>query len=128
MREQETKRELKKGAYELILAGRHPSAVARLSPSKDDGAMRGEAEFYMTPLGVVLCAEVDGLPKEQSGMVFGLCIGDDQMPIYACAGSAWCAIMTGYRSVSDLIGKPLTVRQSPDVLSLCGTVCAPTAV
>ena len=128
MREQETKRELKKGAYELILAGRRPSAVARLSPSGSGGEMRGEAEFYMTPLGVVLCAEVDGLPKEQSSMVFGLCIGDDRMPIYASKGSMWCAIMTGYHSVSDLIGKPLTVRQSYDPPALCGTVCAPTAV
>lgn len=63
----------------------------------------------MTPLGVVLCAELSGLPRERRSEVFGLRIGDEITPIYAKSGSAWCALMTRHKAVSDVLGKAVTV-------------------
>ena len=100
---------LKKGAYELILEGRCPGAVVRLSGEQDTSPLRGEAEFYTTPLGVVLCAELSGLPEEKRSEVFGLRIGDEITPIYARAGSAWCARMTCHKTLSEVLGKAVTV-------------------
>lgn len=119
---------LKKGAYEMILEGRKPSAVVRLSPEHADDPICGAAELYTTPLGVVLCAEVTGLSREKRSEILGLCIGDEQTPIYASAGYAWCAVMTGHRSVSDLIGTTVTLERDRKSLLGHGTVCAPAAV
>ena len=117
---------LKKGAYELILEGRRPGAVAQLTGDRDASPLHGEAEFYMTPLGVVLCAELSGLPRERRSEVFGLQIGDEITPIYAKSGSAWCALMTRHKTVSDVLGKAVTVLAGRFNAIGSGTICSTT--
>lgn len=115
---------LKKGAYELILEGRTPGAVARLSGGVNGPELSGNAEFYATPLGIVVCAEISGLPIDKRSEIFGLCIGDEETAIYSKAGSAWCAVMTRHQSVSDVVGKTLTVRKDRKSSLGQGTICA----
>ena len=103
--------ELKKGAYEMILRDRHPGAVVRLSGLEEDSAVSGEAEFYTTPLGVVVCAQVTGLPNEKKRQIFGLCIGSEETAIYSDGGDAWCAVMTDHFSVAEILGTTVTVRK-----------------
>ena len=115
---------LKKGAYEAILEGRVPNAVVHLSGDRGANAS-GCAELYTTPLGVVICAELTGLPSEKRVQTFGLCIGEEETPIYSSAGSAWCAIMTGRLSVADVVGKTMTVRRDHTHPLAYGTICTP---
>ena len=104
---------LKQGAFALLLEGRTPAATVELSG--EDPALRGEAEFYPTPLGVVLCAELTGLPTRRDGAVFDLSVGGEITPIFAKAGTerAWCAAMTRHRTVADVLGETVSVLASP---------------
>lgn len=116
---------LKKGAYELILEGRVPNAVVRLSGENETPELSGEAEFYTTPLGVVICAALSGLPHEKRTETFGLCVGNEETPIYSSAGECWCAVMTGHLSVTEVIGKTMTVKRDCETPIACGTVRTP---
>lgn len=55
----------KGGAYSRLLLGRHPFARAELSGSLAYADIRGTVEFFSTPLGVVVCTEVSGLPYDK---------------------------------------------------------------
>lgn len=116
---------LKKGAYEMILEGRVPNAVVRLSGEEETPELSGAAEFYTTPLGVVICAELSGLPSEKRTQIFGLCIGEEETPIYSSEGIAWCAVMTGHHSVAEVVGKTMTVRRDRKIPLACGTIRTP---
>ncbi len=116
---------LNKGAYEWILQGRVPNAVVRLSGESEVPEVSGEAEFYTTPLGVVICAALSGLPNEKRAQTFGLCVGNEETPIYLSAGECWCAVMTGHLSAAEVVGKTMTVKRDREVPIACGTVQTP---
>lgn len=116
---------LKRGAYEWILAGRLPNAVVRLSGEGGTPELSGEAELYTTPLGVVICAALSGLPNEKRAQTFGLCVGNEETPIYLSAGECWCAVMTGYLSVAEIVGKTMTVKRDREIPIAYGTVRTP---
>lgn len=128
---------LRKGAYEMILAGRHPGAVARLHGTETCEGMEGEVAFYTTPLGVVVCAEVSGLPDGKPSEAFGLSIGEEDPtrkrlnvipPLSARKGRAWCAVMTGGIRVSEILGETLRVRSGDASFLGEGRITAPTTM
>ena len=122
---------LKKGAFALLLEGRSPAATVTLSG--EDSGLHGAAEFYPTPLGVVVCAELSGLPERERAEVFGLSLGGEITPIFRKStgeASAWCAAMTRHRSVGEVLGETVSVLATPaghgrrDALRIGrGTVC-----
>ena len=80
--------------YATLIRDRRPSAMARIIGSPAHASLRGEVEFYVTPLGILVSAEVRGLPHRVAGRphVFGfhiheggLCSGDAGDP-FANAG------------------------------------------
>ena len=54
-----------KGAYSKLLSGRAPFARAELSGSVKYPKIRGTVEFFATPMGVVVCTDVSGLPYDE---------------------------------------------------------------
>lgn len=62
------------GRYEFLKKGRSPYACARLC-GEEDGSVRGSLSFYDTPLGVLVCAEVEGMRSSEG--VYGFCFGED---------------------------------------------------
>ena len=64
------------GVYSRLLGGRRPFARAALSGSALYPQVRGSVEFYATPIGVVVCTEISGLPYEAgmpcSSQIYGM--------------------------------------------------------
>lgn len=54
----------KGGVYSGLLCGRRPFAMARIFGSGDYPDVKGEVYFFATPAGVVVSAEVSGLPYD----------------------------------------------------------------
>ncbi len=50
------------GAYSNLLCGRRPFARADIKGAAEYPALRGVVEFFSTPAGVVVSAEISGLP------------------------------------------------------------------
>ncbi len=55
------------GAYSGLLCGRRPFASAQLMGAAEYPDIRGAVEFFATPAGVVVSAEVSGLPFDADG-------------------------------------------------------------
>lgn len=52
------------GAYSNLLCGRRPFAKAEIKGSAEYDSIQGIVEFFATPAGVVVSAEVSGLPYD----------------------------------------------------------------
>ena len=52
--------------YSAILGGRRPFARAEVFGSSDYPSIKGKVEFFSTPVGVVVSAEVSGLPFDMN--------------------------------------------------------------
>lgn len=71
----------------LPILRRRPDAQADISGGRSDSRLRGTARFYQTPQGVLVLAEVSGLPDR------GCCCEDNVFAFHihsggSCAGSA----------------------------------------
>ena len=77
-----------KGVYSKLLCGRSPFAKAELSGSSEYPNVRGTVELFSTPLGVVVCTEVSGLPYDKdargTSQIYGMHIHNTGK----CTGSA----------------------------------------
>lgn len=78
------------------LFGRRPEAIARLMGSEKYPGINGTVWFYTTELGILVVADIEGLPKSEGkcdGRIFGFhihsggtCSGNNEDP-FADAGS-----------------------------------------
>lgn len=120
-----------------------PSAVAMVKGSAVYPDLRGIVRFYQTKDGVIVVADVEGLPLQSDcGGVFGFhihegmdCGGDgfadtkghynpkdcphpyhagDLPPLFSNNGSAWGAVWTARFRVEEIIGRTVVIHQHPD--------------
>ena len=120
-----------------------PSAVAVLRGSSAEPELQGKVWFFQTKEGVVVVAEVSGLPKQDAcGGVFGFhihegmgCGGDDFAetkghydptgcahpyhagdlpPLFSNRGDAWMAVLTDRFSLEEVLGRTVVLHGKPD--------------
>ena len=100
--------------------GRTPFATVDIKGNGERGEIRGSADFYYTPLGMLVCASVKGLGKSsgERGGVYSLSFGDKGVdagiscaipPLYERGGYAWCSALTGKISPCEILGKRVTL-------------------
>ncbi len=100
--------------------GRTPFATVDIKGDGERGEIRGSADFYYTPLGMLVCASVGGLgkSKEERGGVYSLAFGERPAeagiscaipPLYERGGYAWCSALTGKISPCEILGKRVTL-------------------
>lgn len=113
------KRSIFEGTGELC-RGRVPIAYADICGEQGYGAVKGEASFYYTPIGVLVRASVSGLDGKSG--VYSLSLtspaGRRQSdasesaipPLYDRNGYAWCSALTKKLSPCELLGKRISMR------------------
>ncbi len=100
--------------------GRTPFATVDIKGKGERGEIRGSADFYYTPLGMLVCASVKGLGRENGkrGGVYSLSFGErpDEAgmscaipPLYERGGYAWCSALTAKISPCEILGKRVTL-------------------
>ena len=79
---------LRSSIYSKLLCGRHPFARAELLGGASYPDLRGQVEFFSTPIGVAVCTEIFGLPYDKgspcASQIYGLHIHNTGK----CTGSA----------------------------------------
>ncbi len=122
------------GSYDFLKKGRKPYASARLCGCGDT-TIRGILSFYDTPLGILVCAEVEGMSSSEG--VYGFCLGGSEkdgykeredaclrLPlIYTKHGRGRAALVSeGLRRIS-LNGRCVFLKESRFApLCACGTL------
>lgn len=119
----------------------YPNAVARLSGGKDYPMLRGTVKFFQRCDGVLVEAEVYGLPRTETGVFAfhihegGSCSGEgflhtgghfnpgntqhprhagDLPPLWEDFGKAYIMFLTGRFRVGEIIGKTVIIHGEPD--------------
>ncbi len=120
---------------------KRPVAFARLQGDREHMGLTGTVRFYQLPGGVLVEAEVMGLPNNGSGF-FGFhihegadCSGTDFAttgghfsgkyaphpqhagdlpPLLSCNGRAYMAVMTDRFSIREVLGRTVVIHGSPD--------------
>lgn len=112
MMEREERRAVR-GASGELCRGRIPFAAAELEGCESFPSVGGRIAFFATPAGVVISAELWGLPRNRGG-VLGFCLEErDRTPcsclplLYERGGEAWCTYLTGKLSPYGLSGRPI---------------------
>ena len=121
-----------------------PDAVARIGGGEQAPCLKGSVKFYQLPGGVLVEAELTGLPSQPSSGFFAFHIhekGDcwdqgfpntgghydpsgrphpfhtgDLPPLLSCGGRAYLAVITGRFCVKDVIGRAVVIHAGPDDL------------
>lgn len=117
-----------------------PQAIAEITGGKDHPDISGIAQFYQTRSGVVVYAEVGGLPAGRRVFGFHIHEGDfcrgegfsdaeghydpdgsahpyhagDLPPLFGNDGFALSLFLTDRFSVSEIIGRAIIIHGSPD--------------
>ncbi|MGM9641657.1 MAG: superoxide dismutase family protein [Eubacteriales bacterium] len=119
-----------------------PSAIAYVRGGTDAPRLVGTVKFYQLQGGVLVEAEIYGLPSTDTSGFFGFhihggpgCSGEgfsgtgshynprgvehplhagDLPPLLSSGGRAYMAVMTDRFRVSDIIGKTVVIHSSPD--------------
>lgn len=120
-----------------------PNAVARLSGSQRHPNIRGLIRFYQTRDGVIVYAEIVGLPKTNNIYAFHIhggssCTGNaddpfanagthynptdqphpyhagDLPPVFNADGRAFFMVLTDRFTVREILGKTVILHASPD--------------
>ena len=76
------------GAYSKLLSGRSPFASAELWGSSKYQGIKGKVEFFSTPIGVVVCTEISGLPYDRGALCASQIYGMHIHNTGKCTGSA----------------------------------------
>ena len=119
----------------------YPKAIAEIHGGRDYPMIRGTVTFSQRQDGVLVEAEVWGLPRTQTGFFAfhihegGSCSGDgfpntgghfnpdgrehpdhagDLPPLLACNGNAYLAVVTDRFKIPKVIGKTLVIHLAPD--------------
>lgn len=120
---------------------RRPSAIARIRGGRDAPVLRGEVRFYQLPAGVLVEADVSGLPNNDSGfhgfhIHTGAACADsdfsstgghfspndvphprhagDLPPLLSYNGRAYLAVMTDRFSIADITGRTVVIHSDAD--------------
>lgn len=118
-----------------------PDAVAHIRGEKDYSRISGKVRFYQRPRGVLVVADLQGLPISGTGFFAfhihegTICAGDgfpdtgghytptgarhprhagDLPPLLAYGDRAHLAVMTDRFRVSDILGRTVIVHSDPD--------------
>ena len=115
-------------------------AVAYLRGSKDLPLLRGTVGFFQQRGGVLVVADVSGLPKKDGFFGFhihagGSCAGldfpetmghfnplgaahpnhaGDLPPLLGCNGKAYMQVLTDRFSIQDVLGRTVVIHSDPD--------------
>ena len=130
--------------YGFLMRDRRPSASSRLSLNGID-RRAGKIDFYSTPIGTLVCAEVRDLPcadkdgydacflridekKSASGHKCGKTVGyrirtASLPPVFLMRGSGSVSFMTDRFSVFDLVGRSVFLCQGGKNVA-CGEIVA----
>ena len=118
-----------------------PDAVAHIRGDRDHSRLRGQVRFYQKRCGVLVVADLWGLPLSDTGF-FGLhihegnsCAGDgfsdtgshynpsgnphplhagDLPPVLSYNGRAHLTVITDRFRVSDILGRTIVIHSDPD--------------
>lgn len=120
---------------------KRPVAFARLRGGRNAPGLTGIVKFYQMPAGVIVEAQVTGLPGNGTGIYGfhihegGVCGGNnfpatgghynpqskphpahagDLPPLFSYGGRAWFSVMTDRFSVPDIIGRTVVIHSRPD--------------
>lgn len=118
-----------------------PVAVAHIKGGREFPLIKGNIQFYQLPSGVLLQAEISGLPNSDSGF-FGFHIHDgavcagpsfsatglhysrvpalhprhsgDLPPLLSYNGNAYMAVITDRFSISEVMGRTVVIHSKQD--------------
>ena len=100
--------------------GRSPFAGVDIYGMGANRGVRGRADFYYTPLGMLICVSVKGLAGENGVYCLSFVSADERSeevgmkcvipPLYERNGYAWCSALTGKVSPSEIFGKRVVMR------------------
>lgn len=117
-----------------------PAAVARMTGGTEAPMLRGTVKFYQQPGGILVAADISGLPGQDGFYGFhihegGACTGQgfadtlthydptgalhpfhagDLPPLLGCNGRAFLALLTDRFSIRDVIGRTVVIHSHPD--------------
>lgn len=119
-----------------------PDAVARLRGGEEAPRIWGEVKFYQTRSGVLVIADVSGLPEGNGDGFFALhihegdsCDGEgfadtqghynptgaphprhagDLPPLLSCGGRAYLAVLTDRFRVEEILGRTVVIHSGAD--------------
>ena len=125
----------------MQLISKRPAAVARLRGSGDYAGLTGSVRFYQFPGGILVEADIVGLPNNGCGF-YGFhiheganCAGKDfpatgghlgsrsaphprhagdLPPLLSRNGRAYMTVMTDRFSIRDVLGRTVVIHGSPD--------------
>lgn len=125
----------------MRIISRRPMAVARIKGGREVPLLKGEVRFYQYPGGVLVEADVSGLPDNGAGF-YGFhihtgsaCAGGDFSetgghydpagrlhpqhagdlpPLLSYGSRAYLAVMTDRFSLADVIGRTVVIHAMPD--------------
>ena len=104
-------------AYGEILE-EQPDAIAVIQGGSEYPDIRGEVWLYQLKSGVLVAAEVYGLPKQEGqcdSRIFGFHLhAGDLPPLFGCNGYAVSIFLTDRFLVADVIGKTMILHDRPD--------------
>lgn len=126
----------------MILPAMPPTAAAQISGNPENPSMGGTVQFYPTSSGVLVIAQLTGLPESESG-IFAMHIHEgsscegktfsnaaghlnpggrphpehagDLPPVFRCRnGNAYLALVSDRFSLEDVIGRTVIIHSAPD--------------
>lgn len=130
------------GDSDMLIPRGCPDAVAHVAGGAEHPDLSGRVAFYQTPCGVVVSADVGGLPTGSESGVFAFhihegedCRGEgfpdtkghfdpggaphpghagDLPPLFSNGGRASMAVLTDRFRVSQVIGRTVIIHSDPD--------------
>lgn len=125
----------------MRLISKRPAATANIRGSREHSGLRGVVRFYQFPGGILVEADISGLPNNSAGF-YGFhihegrnCDGDnfsgtsdhfgagtsahprhagDLPPLLSRNGYAYMAVMSDRFSIPDILGRTVVVHEMPD--------------
>lgn len=117
-----------------------PAAVARMTGGQGAPLLRGTVKFYQQPGGVLVIADVSGLPRQEGFFAFHIhegaaCTGagfadtrshynptaashpnhaGDLPPLLGASGRAYMAVLTDRFSIPEIVGRTVVIHESAD--------------
>ena len=101
--------------FSPLLIDRKPCAAANITGLPAAPGVCGTVRFYTTPLGVIVTAEIGGLPPKTPTESYRVCFRDRKPPAsLPCAPDGRGGILTHLFSVEDVLGRYIGVYRNDD--------------
>lgn len=103
-----------------LLIDRKPCATAHITGLSAAPGICGTVRLYATPLGVVVTAEIDGLPQKTPRESYRVCFrAGKRLAVLTFASNGQCGELTHRFSVEDVLGNTVSIcRSNSDDLPL----------